>query len=61
MKVFLRRIGAKEMPIDAKNLTRAVYEDYVKEETGTVNQISNFGKVANGIAMQIARNIMEQR
>lgn len=43
--------GAKEMPIVAKNLTRAVYEDYVKEDTGTVNQISNFGKVANGIAM----------
>ena len=53
--------GAKEMPIVAKNLTKAVYEDCVKEEPDIVKQISNFGKVANGIAMQIARNIMEQR
>ena len=53
--------GAKEMPIVAKNLTKAVYEDCVKEEPNTVKQIGNFGKVANGIAMQIARNIMEQR
>ena len=53
--------GAKEMPIVAKNLTKAVYEDCVKEEPDIVKQIGNFGKVANGIAMQIARNIMEQR
>ena len=53
--------GAKEMPIVAKNLTKAVYEDCVKEEPDTVKQIGNFGKVANGIAMQIARSIMEQR
>ena len=53
--------GAKEMPVVAKNLTKAVYEDCVKEESDTVKQIGNFGKVANGIAMQIARNIMEQR
>lgn len=53
--------GAKEMSIVAKNLTKAVYEDCVKEEPDTVKQIGNFGKVANSIAMQIARNIMEQR
>lgn len=53
--------GAKEMPIVAKNLTKAVYDDCVKEEPDTVKQIENFGKVANGIAMQTARNIMEQR
>ena len=53
--------GAKEMPIVAKNLPKAVYDDCVKEESDTVKQIGNFGKVANGIAMQIARNIMEQR
>lgn len=53
--------SAREMPIIAKNLTKAVYEDCVKEEPDTVKQIGNFGKVANGIAMQIARNIMEQR
>ena len=53
--------GAKEMPIVAKNLTKAVYDDCAKEEPDTVKQIENFGKVANGIAMQTARNIMEQR
>ena len=52
--------GAKEMPIVAKNLPKAVYDDCVKEESDTVKQIGNFGKVANGIAMQIARSIMEQ-
>lgn len=53
--------GAKEMSIVAKNLTKAVYEDCVKEEPDTVNQIGNFGKVANSVAMQIARNIMESK
>ena len=51
--------GAKEMPIVAKNLTKAVYEDCVKEEPDTGKQIGNYGKVANGIAMQIARSIMD--
>lgn len=49
------------MPIIAKNLTKAVYEDCIKEEPDTVNKISNFGKVANNIAMGIARNVMERR
>lgn len=53
--------GNTEMPIIAKNLTKAVYDDCVKEESETVNQINNFGKVANSIAMQIARGIMENR
>lgn len=53
--------GATEMPIVAKNLLKGIYEDCVKEEPETVKQIDNFGKVANSIAMQIARNIMEQR
>lgn len=53
--------GNTEMPIIAKNLTKAVYADCVKEEPETVNQINNFGKVANSIAMQIARGIMENR
>lgn len=53
--------GNTEMPIIAKNLTKAIYEDCVKEEPETVKQIGNFGKVANSIAMQIARGIMEQR
>lgn len=53
--------GAKEMPIIAKKLTKAVYDDCVKEEPDTVKQIANFGKVANGITMRIARNIMESK
>lgn len=53
--------GNTEMPIIAKNLTKAIYEDCVKEEPETVKKIGNFGKVANSIAMQIARGIMESR
>lgn len=53
--------GNTEMPVIAKNLTKAIYEDCVKEEPETVKQIGNFGKVANSIAMQIARGIMENR
>lgn len=53
--------GNTEMSIIAKNLPKAVYEDCVKEEPETVIQIENFGKVANSIAMQIARNIMNSR
>jgi hypothetical protein len=53
--------GAKEMPIIAKNLTKTIYEDCVKEEQETVARISDFGKTANGICMQIARRIMEGR
>lgn len=46
-----------EMPIVAKNLTKAVYEDCVKEEPDIVKQIDIFGKVANGIAMKLAKEI----
>ena len=49
------------MGIIAKNLTRTVYEDCMKEEPEVTNQISNFGKVANGIAMSIAREILNRR
>ncbi len=51
----------EEMPIIAKNLTKAVYEDCIKEEPETVKQIDNFGKVANAIAMKLARNIASER
>ena len=51
----------EEMSIVAKNLTKAVYEDCIKEEPETVRQIDNFGKVANGIAMKLARNIASER
>lgn len=51
----------EEMSIIAKNLTKAVYEDCIKEEPEAVNQIDKFGKVANGIAMKLARNIANER
>ena len=46
------------MPIIAKNLTKAVYEDCIKEENDIVKQINDFVKVANGIAMKIVRQIV---
>lgn len=48
--------GASDMGIVAKNLPKAVVEDCIKEEPETVKQISDFGKVANKICMQIARS-----
>lgn len=59
--ILLEDWGAKEMSIVAKNLTKAVYEDCIKEEPDTVKKISDFGKTANGIAMGIARKILETR
>lgn len=53
--------SSKEMPIVAKNLTKAVYDDCVKEEAETVSMVENFGKVANGIAMNLARQILNER
>lgn len=53
--------SSKEMPIIAKNLTRAVYDDCVKEEKETVDRIENFGKVTNGICMRIAREILSEK
>lgn len=50
--------GAKEMPIVAKNLTRRVFEDCMKEEPEIASQIANFGKVANSICMNIARKFI---
>lgn len=49
------------MSIIAKNITKAAYEDCVKEEPDTVKQINDFGKTANSIAMGIARKILERR
>mgnify|MGYP003543857911 CR=1 FL=1 len=53
--------SSAEMPIIAKNLTKAVYEDCIKEENDIVKQINDFGKVANGIAMKIARQILNEK
>ena len=50
--------GAEEMGIVAKNLTKRVFEDCMKEEPETTAKISNFGKVANSICMGIARKFI---
>ena len=51
----------KEMGIVAKNLTKMVYEDCVKEENDTVQLIRDFGKTANNISMSLAKKIAKER
>lgn len=48
--------GTTDMPIIARNLTKAVFEDCMKEEPDTVKQIPNFGKLANSVCMKIVRS-----
>lgn len=43
----------------ARNLPRAIYDDCVKEERETVNQIDNFGKICASLAMKHARNLVK--
>ena len=46
----------------AKNLGKIVYEDCIKEESDTVNEIGNgFGKIAASLSMKIARQILEEK
>lgn len=48
-----------DMGTIAKNISREVYYDCVKEEPETVEQVGGmFGKLANGIAMRIVRNML---
>lgn len=50
--------GIEDMEIIAKNLTRRVYHDCIKEESDIVNKISgNFGKLCNKISMRLAKEI----
>lgn len=51
----------KDMGTVAKHLTKAVFEDCLKEEPDTVAQVENFGKVANSISMAIAKKIAGDR
>lgn len=46
-----------DMPIVAKNLSKRIIEDCIKEENDTVVQIEGFGKCANKICMPIAKEI----
>ena len=51
----------KQMGIIAKNISRMVYDDCLKEEPEIVKMIENFGKVANQVSMAIARNIVNNQ
>lgn len=53
--------NSKDMPTVAKHLTKAIYEDCLKEEKATVDNIPDFGKIANGICMRLAREILNDR
>ena len=46
----------------AKNLSKRVYEDCVKEESETVEQVGEFfGKIASSISMKIAREMLSEK
>jgi hypothetical protein len=47
-----------DMPIVAKNLSKRIVEDCVKEENDTVVKIEGFGKTANKVCMGIAKEII---
>lgn len=49
----------KDLGTIAKFLCKDVYADCVKEESETVAQIENFGKIAAGIAMKLARGLVK--
>lgn len=49
--------GFESMEIVAKNLCKLIIEDCNKEEPETVAKINNFGKVANKIVMQFAKEV----
>jgi hypothetical protein len=50
-----------DMPIVAKNLSKRIVEDCIKEENDTVIQIENFGKAANKVCMGIAKEIINSK
>jgi hypothetical protein len=47
------------MPIVAKNLSKRIVEDCIKEENDTVIQIENFGKAANKVCMGIVKGLLK--
>lgn len=49
----------KDLGTIAKFLCKDVYADCIKEEPETVAQIENFGKIAAGIAMKLARGLVK--
>ena len=49
----------KDLGTIAKNLPRAIYNDCVKEEPETVEQIENFGKICGTLSMKLARGLVK--
>ncbi len=49
----------KSLGVIAKHLSRAVYNDCVKEEPETVAQIENFGKICGSLTMKLAREAVK--
>lgn len=49
----------KDLGTIAKNLPRAIYNDCVKEEPETVEQIENFGKICGALSMKLARGLVK--
>lgn len=50
-----------DMPIVAKNLSKRIIEDCIKEENDTVVKIEGFGKTANKVCMGIAKEIINSK
>ena len=50
-----------DMSTIARNLPRAIYNDCLKEESETVSQIENFGKICGTLTMRHVRNILNER
>lgn len=50
-----------DMSTIARNLPRAIYNDCLKEESETVSQIENFGKICGALTMKHVRNILNER
>lgn len=53
--------SAKDMKTIYKTLPSAVYHDCVKEVPEVVNQIENFGKFSNSVAIRLAKEILKKR
>lgn len=53
--------GVDEQPLILKNLTKFVYQDCMKEEPETVNNIENFGKIANKVTVRVFKEILKRR
>ncbi len=53
--------SARDMKTIYKTLPSAVYQDCVKEVPEVVNQVENFGKFSNSVAIRLAKDILKKR